>query len=160
LATKAVIVIGSLIGDFVPELLRHRPMSALGKLQSSVYGELRRWLKQEPSPQQLSETPWQKRSFLSHAATGSETLKNIASQTLGKTRFDFVTFLTHPEKRTSVPSAAFRNMSQICTSLRDPLMAGLKKTSFATRCINVNDARPYPDLLASNLVRWILARLQ
>jgi len=36
----------------------------------------------------------QKRSFLSHTVTGSETLKNLASQTLGKTRFDFVTFLT------------------------------------------------------------------
>ena len=35
----------------------------------------------------------QKRSFLSLKTKGSETLKNLVSQTLGKTRFDFVTFL-------------------------------------------------------------------
>ena len=35
----------------------------------------------------------QYQSFLSLKATGPETLKNLLSQTLVKTRFDFVTFL-------------------------------------------------------------------
>lgn len=40
----------------------------------------------------------QKRSFLSPAATDPQTLKILVPQTLGETRFDFVTFLS-PARR-------------------------------------------------------------
>ncbi len=43
----------------------------------------------------MTEPPCQKRSFLSHTLPTQESLKIIVPQTLGKTRFDFVTFLAN-----------------------------------------------------------------
>lgn len=74
----------------------------------------------------------QKRSFLSQAVLMPELLKNLVPQTLGKTAFDFVTFLAGAKERTFVHSAASYNKGSKRSLTTKSAIAALNRSFICT----------------------------